>query len=171
MFLIPNKPIKTWKQNQNRIHQFEIKPIKPMWKKKKSKLINPSNKSTHQMQIKPKPNQADQPINAYETKTKSNPSNKSTHQMQIKPKPNQTDQPIYQQNQIKPINPSINKTKSNPSNGPTHQMQIKPINPSITVDLWRWTPLPRWRWRVVKKKAELVSSSHGAMVKRERIWD
>ena len=56
----------------------------------------------------------DQPINTYETKTKSTPLNGSTHQMKIKPKPNRTDQPIYQQNQIKPIKHT------------NHQMQIKP---------------------------------------------
>ena len=43
-------------------NQNQIKPINPSINKTKS---NSSNAPTHQMQIKPKPNQTDQPIYHY----------------------------------------------------------------------------------------------------------
>ena len=78
----------------------------------------------------------DQPINAYETKTKSNPSNKSPHQMQIKPKPNQTDQPIYQQNQIKPIK-RTNPSNANQTNQPIYHCGSLKVEATTTMAVAR----------------------------------
>ena len=115
----PTNPSKRESKTKTGATNLRLNRSNPCEKKKK-------NWSIHQTHTKPKLNQThqmDQPINTYETKTKSNPLNGSTHQMKIKPKPNRTDQPIYQQNQIKPIkrtNPSnANQTKTK-SNRSTH---------------------------------------------------
>ena len=71
-----NRRSKQWNQNQDKSHQSEIKPIKLMWKKKKIKAdqpIKPIWNQTHQIHMKPKPNQTDLP-----SKRKSNPSPIST---------------------------------------------------------------------------------------------
>ena len=87
----PTNPSKCETKTKTEANNLRLNRSNPCEKKNQ-------NRSIHQTHMKPKLNQThqtDQPINAYETKTKSNPLNGSTHQMHIKPKPNQTNQPIY----------------------------------------------------------------------------
>ena len=124
----PTNPSKRESKTKTKSTNLRLNRSNPCEKKKKSKLINPSN--------------------PYKTKTKSNPSNGSTHQRiwnqnQIKPikqinpsNANQTDQPIYQQNQIKPIK-RTNPSNANQTNQPIYHCGSLKVEATTTMAVAR----------------------------------